>query len=99
MDFCEIIITKAGGITISEALSKNLAIVVSRPIPGQEERNANYLLRNKAIFKANNSKEVKNIIKMLLENKERLNFLKEQTEKLSLKDASLKIANLVLKSN
>jgi hypothetical protein len=28
-----------------------------------------------------------------------LNFLKEQTEKLSLKDASLKIANLVLKSN
>lgn len=99
MEFCEIIITKAGGITICEALSKNLAIVVIRPIPGQEERNANYLSKKKAIIKADNLEEIKKIIKRLLKNKDDLNFLKEQTEKLASKDASLKIADLILKLN
>ncbi|MDD4238329.1 MAG: glycosyltransferase [Desulfotomaculaceae bacterium] len=36
-------ITKAGGITLSEALSLQLPVIVFRPLPGQEKDNANFL--------------------------------------------------------
>ncbi len=43
------IITKPGGITTSEALSASLPIVVSKPIPGQEEKNVEFLQQYDAI--------------------------------------------------
>mgnify|MGYP000971213991 CR=1 FL=1 len=36
------LVTKAGGITLSEAAALDLPVVVYRPIPGQEEGNAKY---------------------------------------------------------
>ena len=46
MDAADCIITKPGGLTTSEALAKNLPIIIINPIPGQEERNAEFLLNN-----------------------------------------------------
>ena len=46
MDASDCIITKPGGITTSEALAKNLPIIIINPIPGQEERNTEFLLNN-----------------------------------------------------
>lgn len=40
MSACDMIITKAGGLTISEALSKNLPMIFFSIIPGQEALNA-----------------------------------------------------------
>ncbi|PYI57455.1 MGDG synthase family glycosyltransferase [Paenibacillus flagellatus] len=37
------LVTKAGGVTLSEALQIGIPIVVHRPIPGQEKENALYL--------------------------------------------------------
>jgi len=44
MDASDCIITKPGGLTTSEALAKELPIIISKPIPGQEERNVDFLL-------------------------------------------------------
>jgi processive 1,2-diacylglycerol beta-glucosyltransferase len=44
------IITKAGGITLSEAIALQLPIIVFRPVPGQENENASYLAEKKLIF-------------------------------------------------
>ena len=44
MDAADCIITKPGGLTTSEALAKELPIIISKPIPGQEERNVDFLL-------------------------------------------------------
>src|SRR5690606_15297049 len=41
-------VTKSGGLTTSECLALGLPMVVFNPIPGQEERNALYLLENGA---------------------------------------------------
>lgn len=98
MDFSDIIITKAGGITISEALSKSLAIIVINPIPGQEERNVEYLQGKKAILKASSTKEVGSLTERLLTRKEESASLKERASRCSAKDASLKIANFILSS-
>ena len=46
MDASDCIITKPGGLTTSEALAKNLPIIIVNPIPGQEQRNTEFLLNN-----------------------------------------------------
>ena len=44
MTASDLIVGKAGGLTICEALAKGLVMVIVNPIPGQEERNADHLL-------------------------------------------------------
>ncbi|MBR7147785.1 MAG: glycosyltransferase [Firmicutes bacterium] len=46
MDAADCIITKPGGITSSEAQAKGLPMIMVNPIPGQEERNVEFLLNN-----------------------------------------------------
>ena len=46
MDAADCIITKPGGITSSEALAKELPMIMVNPIPGQEERNVEFMLNN-----------------------------------------------------
>lgn len=43
MSIADVIITKAGGLTVSESLTKQLPMIVFKPIPGQEENNARYI--------------------------------------------------------
>ena len=44
MAAADFIITKPGGLTTSEALASRLPIIIDNPIPGQEERNTEFLL-------------------------------------------------------
>ncbi len=46
MDASDCIITKPGGLTSSESLAKGLPMIIVNPIPGQEERNTEFLLNN-----------------------------------------------------
>lgn len=52
MACCDLAITKPGGLTSSECLAMGLPMIVNAPIPGQEERNADYLLEQGAAWKA-----------------------------------------------
>ena len=45
MSVSDLIITKAGGLTVSEALTKHLPLVIYKPIPGQEDENAHLVQR------------------------------------------------------
>ncbi|MFO8053269.1 MAG: glycosyltransferase [Candidatus Omnitrophota bacterium] len=97
MDFSDIIITKAGGITVSEALAKKMAIIITNPIPGQEALNVNFLLKRNAIIKADTLKQINESVANLIENPDRLRLLKENAGKNSRGDSSAKIANLIFK--
>jgi processive 1,2-diacylglycerol beta-glucosyltransferase len=46
MEAADCIISKPGGITTSEALAKELPMIMVNPIPGHEERNAEFFLNN-----------------------------------------------------
>jgi processive 1,2-diacylglycerol beta-glucosyltransferase len=47
----DILVTKPGGLTCSEAIAKQLPMVVSNPLPGQEEKNVAFLTRHRlAVF-------------------------------------------------
>ncbi|WP_123040493.1 MGDG synthase family glycosyltransferase [Cohnella candidum] len=52
------LVTKAGGITLSEAAVKSLPVVVYRPLPGQEKGNADSLSARGALLIANNLNEL-----------------------------------------
>ena len=44
MDAADCIVTKPGGLTTSESMAKGLPMVIVNPIPGQEQRNAEFLV-------------------------------------------------------
>ena len=44
----DLMIAKPGGLTTSECLAMGLPLVIVKPIPGQEERNAVFLLESGA---------------------------------------------------
>jgi processive 1,2-diacylglycerol beta-glucosyltransferase len=52
MTAADLVITKPGGLSVSECLAKNKPMLLVSPIPGQEERNADYLLEAGAAIKA-----------------------------------------------
>lgn len=51
MDAADCILTKPGGLTTSEALAKGLPMIMSNPVPGQEDRNVEFLLNAGAALK------------------------------------------------
>lgn len=52
MDAADLLVSKSGGLTTSEALAKGLPMLVVDPIPGQESRNADLLVEHGAGWKA-----------------------------------------------
>ena len=68
MTVSDLIITKAGGLTVSEALTKHLPIVIFKPIPGQEEENAHFVQRIGAGHVARNEEEVGWLLGLFLNN-------------------------------
>ena len=72
----DLIITKAGGLTVSECLARGLPMVVFAPIPGEEESNADYLLEKGAAVKARSLDILDYKVMELLENPVRLDMMK-----------------------
>jgi len=52
MTAADLVVTKPGGLSVSECLAKQRPMLLVSPIPGQEERNADYLLESGAAIKA-----------------------------------------------
>lgn len=76
MSVADLIVTKAGGLTVSEALTKKLPMIIYKPIPGQEGENAKFLVEAGAAKIAKNDEELENIIADLLTNPEKISQMK-----------------------
>jgi len=96
MSIASMIITKPGGITTSEALSKKLPMLILKPIPGQEENNTAFLTKKEAAIRIEDPKEVHLIVDELLANPHKLKHISEAAGKISKPNASIDIARLVL---
>ncbi|RKY41838.1 MAG: hypothetical protein DRP85_04850 [Candidatus Makaraimicrobium thalassicum] len=94
MEISDIIITKAGGMTIAEALTKNLPILVVDPIPGHERMNTDYLVEKGAAIEIRDDSHIRGIINGLFDSKNELDRLRKNSEKLSRPDSALDIAKL-----
>jgi processive 1,2-diacylglycerol beta-glucosyltransferase len=66
MAVSDMVITKPGGLTTSEAMASGLPMVVVNPIPGQEAANSDFLLQAGAAIKVNRVEEISHRIERLL---------------------------------
>jgi processive 1,2-diacylglycerol beta-glucosyltransferase len=92
----DVAVTKPGGLTSSECLAMGLPMILVNPIPGQEERNADYLLENGAALKAYDAAGLTFRVKSLLEDPSRLASLKERALALGKPKAASAVLGKVL---
>ncbi|MBI3363929.1 MAG: hypothetical protein HY033_03370 [Ignavibacteriae bacterium] len=96
MDASDVLITKAGGLTITEALVKHLPMIIFDPIPGQEGHNTNYILEHGAALTATNFSILHYKLKIILEQPELLSSMRIKAEVIARSDATKKILEDVL---
>ncbi len=91
-------VTKSGGLTSSECLALALPMVIWNPIPGQEERNADYLLERGAALRANSLAHLVFKVKRLLGDPARLARMRSAAKAAARPDAAFSIADEVARS-
>ena len=79
MEVSDLIITKAGGLTVSEALTKHLPIVIFKPIPGQEDENAQFVQSIGAGHVASTEEELERLLNRFLSYPEDIKKIKAKT--------------------
>ena len=95
MEISTIVITKPGGLTTAEALCKDLPMIIVHPIPGQEAKNAQFLLEEGVAVKAEDSEDIAALTKELLFGGIKLKEMKKQAGILKKPNAAMDIAKLV----
>jgi processive 1,2-diacylglycerol beta-glucosyltransferase len=83
MAISDIAITKPGGLTSSECLAMHLPMIIVSPIPGQEERNADYLLESGAAVKAVDIPALCYKVQKLTQNPAHLDLMRERMAKVA----------------
>lgn len=96
MRAADLAITKPGGLTSSECLAMGLPMILVNPIPGQEERNADYLLENGAALKAYDGPGLEFRVRALLADPARLAAMRSRALALGKPHAAAAILERVL---
>lgn len=91
MKSADLYIGKPGGLTTAEAMSCGLPMVIYQPIPGQEERNSDFLLENGAAVKCNQLATMAYKVNLLLKDPERMAKMRRRAAGLSHPDAAKQI--------
>jgi processive 1,2-diacylglycerol beta-glucosyltransferase len=96
MEISHIVITKPGGLTTSEALAKDLPMIIVNPIPGQEQKNTEYLLKQEVALKAEDNEDIAALVEELFLNKTKLKEMSIRAANLKKPNAAMNTAKLVL---
>lgn len=92
----DLVITKPGGLSSSESLASNCPMMIINPIPGQEQRNSDYLLENGAATILHQINDGAYYVEKLLRDQDRLAHMIQQTRKIGKKDAAFDIMRKVV---
>lgn len=83
MEESDILISKPGGLTVSEAIAKRLPILIPYMLPGQEEDNAEFLSDSRIAMVVNEIGDIREAINNLIAEPESLENMKINMEKIS----------------
>ena len=95
MSASDLVVTKPGGLTVSECLAKHKPMLLVSPIPGQEERNADYLLEAGAALKAADAATLEYKLGQLLANPARLRAMSEAAHRIGRPHAAQDVIALI----
>lgn len=96
MACADLAVTKPGGLTVSECLAFGLPMVLIAPIPGQEERNADYLMEHGVAVKAHDPVALEYKLGQLLAASERLARMRANMRGLGHAEAARAVLDHVL---
>ncbi len=96
MDAADCIITKPGGLSATESLSKKLPMIFVDPIPGQEYRNVEFLVNNGVGLYTTKSFTVEDALNIYFNDAERRSEIKNAVERLSKPNAAKDIGEFIL---
>lgn len=94
----DMIITKPGGLTTSEAIASRLPMILFKPLPGQEEDNALFLSELGVARMARSIEDVVRHVHILWHEPQVLQALQDQLQQMNLGRAAYDAATLILQS-
>lgn len=92
----DVLVSKPGGLTMSEATAMGMPLVMISPLPGQEVRNAEFLSRAGAALKADDAAALSRILEKLLSDDAKLSALAAASRRVGRSGASRQIASIAL---
>lgn len=92
----DLLITKPGALTMTEAFAAGLPMILHSPIPGPEAKNAEFAIKNEAAISA--EKKISEIIKKFLENPKKISEMSLNAKKLSKVNAAHDITQKIFSS-
>ena len=92
----DLLITKPGALTMTEAFALGLPMILHAPIPGPEAKNAEYAIQNGAAISA--EKKISEVVEDFLKNPEKLSEMRLNAKKLSKVNAAADIAQIIQKN-
>jgi len=96
MAVADIAVTKPGGLTVSECLAVGLPMILIAPIPGQEERNADYLMEQGVAVKAYDAVALEYKVGRLLADAKQLARMRDNLRGLGRPDAAAAVLEHVV---
>ncbi len=93
----DVAVTKAGGLSASEALVSRLPLVLYRPLPGQELRNVEYLVKAGVARRAENPEEVQKQVSAILNDSKKRTKMMSKAKRLARPRASKQITSIILR--
>lgn len=94
MDYCDVLISKPGGLTSTEAIVKNIPLIIPFAIPGQELDNTEFLISNNYAYSLKKYKEINDIVNMLIAHPDKLITIKNNLKELSSSYSKSKIVDI-----
>ena len=82
MEDSDIIITKPGGLTISEAMAKGLPMIIPYYIPGQEKENLDFLIKEGLAMYVSEIDSIKELIESIMNDPKTLDIMKKNMEEM-----------------
>ena len=96
MTISELLLTKPGGLTTTEAATINIPIIHTMPIPGCETYNAEFFGSHGMSISCKNTNDIKNAVISLLTDKNKMeNIIKAQKQNID-KNACSKICEFII---
>lgn len=93
------VITKPGGLTITECISTNVPIILINPIPGQEKENAQYIADNKMGIWVKENKPTSEYFQEIFNDTKLIEEIKENQKKYSHINSTKNICDILINEN
>lgn len=96
MDAADLVVTKPGGLTTNEVLAKGKPMALVAPIPGQEQRNCDYLLEEGAAVRLHDEPDAAWHLARWLGDKARMAAMKSHAERIARPQAAVDVARKLM---